>query len=271
MLQVDREGREDDHSSYYFGHSSLALVGHTNCLYKHRQGLRRLFTIPPHNLSSVVVFVVSFNMFPRRVLPPCLLLFVSLFVVHLVDAQTLRMRPLSIGSTKPAAEVIIPLGTASGRRAPTRRASAARAVNSIPTITKPKVPRPLMAWTRPKVSKAKVLPKRKPLVPLRSVRESAARFPIRKSLPITSEASPSPFAFQFESAGEKGTKLARKEASDASGKITGSYMLHDAVNGHRRLVTYVADNSGFRAQVITNEPGTKTSWPANVVLKSTAS
>ncbi|GBM23302.1 Cuticle protein 14 isoform a [Araneus ventricosus] len=46
----------------------------------------------------------------------------------------------------------------------------------------------------------------------------------------------------------------RKEAGDSLGNKVGSYGLHDA-DGRARVVNYVADGAGFRADVHTNEPG----------------
>ncbi|GFV41568.1 cuticle protein 14 isoform a [Trichonephila clavipes] len=46
----------------------------------------------------------------------------------------------------------------------------------------------------------------------------------------------------------------RKEAGDTLGNKVGSYGLHDA-DGRARVVNYVADSAGFRADVHTNEPG----------------
>ncbi|XP_015785102.1 adult-specific rigid cuticular protein 15.7 [Tetranychus urticae] len=47
----------------------------------------------------------------------------------------------------------------------------------------------------------------------------------------------------------------RSEQGDAFGRKTGSYALSDA-DGRQRIVSYVADETGFRASIQTNEPGT---------------
>ena len=47
----------------------------------------------------------------------------------------------------------------------------------------------------------------------------------------------------------------RSESGDAFGRKTGSYALSDA-DGRQRIVSYVADETGFRASIQTNEPGT---------------
>ena len=38
--------------------------------------------------------------------------------------------------------------------------------------------------------------------------------------------------------------------------------------GIQRIVQYVADHLGFRAKVITNEPGTANQHPAGVIMES---
>ncbi|GIY27510.1 cuticle protein 14 isoform a [Caerostris darwini] len=58
----------------------------------------------------------------------------------------------------------------------------------------------------------------------------------------------------------------RKEAGDTLGNKVGSYGLHDA-DGRARVVNYVADSAGFRADVHTNEPGVDpTQDPADVTV-----
>lgn len=74
----------------------------------------------------------------------------------------------------------------------------------------------------------------------------------------------SPYAFGYQAEGS-----ARQESADASGKVTGSYQVVNE-DGSVRLVKYVADENGFRADIDTNEPGTKSDNPADVTLKSAA-
>lgn len=52
-------------------------------------------------------------------------------------------------------------------------------------------------------------------------------------------------------------KHTRQESGDGHGNVQGSYSYQDAL-GNRRVVNYVADHHGFRAQVRTNEPGKNT-------------
>ena len=71
-----------------------------------------------------------------------------------------------------------------------------------------------------------------------------------------------PFNFEYSSTDEYGTKLSRQESGDENGVVRGSYSYTDA-NGLFREVEYIADASGFRATVKTNEPGTLSSNPAD--------
>ena len=77
-------------------------------------------------------------------------------------------------------------------------------------------------------------------------------------------AAPSPYSFGYEAEGS-----ARQESADASGKVSGSYKVVNE-DGSIRLVKYIADENGFRADIDTNEPGTKSDNPADVTLKSAA-
>lgn len=63
----------------------------------------------------------------------------------------------------------------------------------------------------------------------------------------------SPYKFGFDDR-HNGGRVARHEEYDGTGRVTGFYTIEDP-DGRRRLVKYVADENGFRAQVLTNEPG----------------
>ncbi|KAI2796368.1 hypothetical protein BLOT_015820 [Blomia tropicalis] len=67
------------------------------------------------------------------------------------------------------------------------------------------------------------------------------------------EGPPRPFSFGFMSMANDGTQ-SRQESQDASGKVTGSYEIVDA-QGITRRVEYWADDSGFHAEIKSNEPG----------------
>ncbi|CAN7996626.1 unnamed protein product, partial [Ixodes hexagonus] len=85
---------------------------------------------------------------------------------------------------------------------------------------------------------------------------------------ITTQA-PRPYSFAYDNTDEFGTRLAQEESGDANNNKVGSYSYTDAA-GIFRTVKYVADADGFRATVETNEPGTKTSSPADAPVRSTA-
>ncbi|XP_065296191.1 uncharacterized protein [Dermacentor albipictus] len=82
--------------------------------------------------------------------------------------------------------------------------------------------------------------------------------------------SPMPYGFKYEAYGDDGGGHTREESADESGRVVGSYTIFSP-EGYLRRVFYEADENGFRARVETNEPGTKTSNPADVTIVSTAS
>ncbi|XP_037578468.1 collagen alpha-2(I) chain [Dermacentor silvarum] len=66
---------------------------------------------------------------------------------------------------------------------------------------------------------------------------------------------PGGYSFGYSHAhGAGGGASWRKESADAAGNVIGSYGLKD-VDGRVRLVTYVANQDGFQANVQSNEPG----------------
>ncbi|GFX41227.1 cuticle protein 16.8 [Trichonephila clavipes] len=77
--------------------------------------------------------------------------------------------------------------------------------------------------------------------------------------------APQPFDFGYETNDHYGTTTFRKENGDGQGRVQGSYGYKD-LNGIERVVEYVADEHGYRADIKTNEPGTESQNPANVVL-----
>ncbi|XP_015907678.1 cuticle protein 14-like [Parasteatoda tepidariorum] len=56
-----------------------------------------------------------------------------------------------------------------------------------------------------------------------------------------------------------------REKGYANGTRTGSYG-YTTRNGLIRIVTYIADKDGYRAEVLTNEPGVGTQQPSNVTI-----
>ncbi|XP_040067750.2 cuticle protein 16.8-like [Ixodes scapularis] len=80
---------------------------------------------------------------------------------------------------------------------------------------------------------------------------------------------PQPYSFGYDNTDEFGTRLTRQETGDEFNGKVGSYSYTDAAGVHR-TVNYIADAAGFRANVDTNEPGTKTSEPADAATVSAA-
>lgn len=72
-----------------------------------------------------------------------------------------------------------------------------------------------------------------------------------------------PYSFSYNVISENGAQITRKEESDGHGRIVGFYTIQDS-DGRNRIVHYVADEKGFRAQVHTNEQGTESHKPAFV-------
>ncbi|XP_077552969.1 cuticle protein 10.9-like [Haemaphysalis longicornis] len=83
------------------------------------------------------------------------------------------------------------------------------------------------------------------------------------------EYPPQPYSFSYDNTDEFGTRLTREETGDANNFKVGSYSYTDAT-GVTRTVKYTADATGFHATVETNEPGTKSSSPADVLYTSSA-
>lgn len=81
---------------------------------------------------------------------------------------------------------------------------------------------------------------------------------------------PQPYNFGYDNVDENGTRAFHNEAGDASNAKKGSYGYSD-YNGLFRSVNYVADASGYRATVDTNEPGTKAESSADAVFNANPS
>jgi len=71
------------------------------------------------------------------------------------------------------------------------------------------------------------------------------------------------YAFGYNEGHPSGATF-RKE-SGSHGVVTGSYGLSDA-DGRQRIVNYVADAAGFRADIKTNEPGVEPKDPAHTAI-----
>lgn len=81
---------------------------------------------------------------------------------------------------------------------------------------------------------------------------------------------PQPYTFSYDITNDFGTRLSQTESGDENNVKTGTYSYSEAT-GIFRNVNYIADKDGFRATIDTNEPGTKSSAPADVVINSQAS
>ncbi|XP_013793789.1 cuticle protein 10.9-like, partial [Limulus polyphemus] len=79
---------------------------------------------------------------------------------------------------------------------------------------------------------------------------------------------PTPHSFSYVAPADGGFS-ARQEVGDGYGNVRGTYKLSDP-DGRFRKVQYTAGPEGFRAQVYTNEPGTKSESPADVNFQSSA-
>lgn len=98
---------------------------------------------------------------------------------------------------------------------------------------------------------------------------AAQRFPPGRPGPGGGEVyAPIPYAFNYDSTDAEGTHT-HEESGDGNGRVTGKYTLSLA-DGRTRTVTYVADENGYRAQVVTNEQGTESKNPADVEIQSSA-
>ncbi|KAM7301845.1 cuticle protein 10.9-like isoform X2 [Ixodes scapularis] len=86
---------------------------------------------------------------------------------------------------------------------------------------------------------------------------------------VVEEYPPQPYSFAYDNTDEFGTRIAHEESADSNNARVGSYTYSDA-SGIARTVKYTADASGFHATVETNEPGTKSSAPADVQYASSA-
>lgn len=66
-----------------------------------------------------------------------------------------------------------------------------------------------------------------------------------------------------------GTGASSRREEQINGVVRGSYSLNDA-DGRHRIVTYIADEAGFRAHIQTNEPGVEPKDSADVLINKPA-
>ncbi|KFM64845.1 Cuticle protein 10.9, partial [Stegodyphus mimosarum] len=87
--------------------------------------------------------------------------------------------------------------------------------------------------------------------------------------PQAPQYQPIPYSFNYVAEGEDGGSSSHQESGDGAGRVSGSYSVND-LEGHARLVEYVADKNGFRANIRSNEPGIISAAPADDVIESAA-
>lgn len=75
------------------------------------------------------------------------------------------------------------------------------------------------------------------------------------------------YAFGYNEDHSTGGTFRREQGGP--GVMVGSYGLRDA-DGRNRVVNYVADAAGFRANIQTNEPGVEPKDPASVLINKAA-
>lgn len=71
------------------------------------------------------------------------------------------------------------------------------------------------------------------------------------------------YNFGYDESHATGASSRREE--QVNGVVRGSYALNDA-DGRRRIVHYIADDNGFRANIETNEPGVEAKDPADILI-----
>ncbi|OQR79643.1 cuticular protein-like, partial [Tropilaelaps mercedesae] len=94
---------------------------------------------------------------------------------------------------------------------------------------------------------------------------------VRNRAPLGTEENygpPEPFEFTYASQDEEGSHTHNQQGSN-NGRITGEYEIQ-LTDGRSRVVKYYADDSGFYADVATNELGTEGKNPADVIIRSSA-
>ncbi|XP_018495800.1 pro-resilin-like [Galendromus occidentalis] len=77
-----------------------------------------------------------------------------------------------------------------------------------------------------------------------------------------------PYSFSYSAQDTDGSHSHQQQA-DSRNRVTGQYSIMMA-DGRMRIVKYVADENGFRAQIVTNEQGTESKNPADVTIQSSA-
>ncbi|XP_022656690.1 uncharacterized protein LOC111248483 isoform X1 [Varroa destructor] len=79
--------------------------------------------------------------------------------------------------------------------------------------------------------------------------------------------TPMPYSFQYSANDPEGSHS--HSATSDGNTVTGEYSIQLA-DGRMRTVKYTADENGYRAEIVTNELGTESKNPADVIIKSSA-
>lgn len=78
-----------------------------------------------------------------------------------------------------------------------------------------------------------------------------------------------PYSFSYSAQDPEGGSHSHQQQADSRNRVTGQYSIMGA-DGRMRTVKYVADENGFRAEIVTNEQGTESKNPADVTIQSSA-
>lgn len=82
----------------------------------------------------------------------------------------------------------------------------------------------------------------------------------------TKDLRPKPFHYNYEVTDEDGNVHSETRSQDASGKMTGSFLMN-LINGLFRRARYEADDTGgFRIVIESNEPGMGSDSPADATF-----
>jgi len=79
---------------------------------------------------------------------------------------------------------------------------------------------------------------------------------------------PEPYQYAYKTDDAEGSS-SHEQSTDGTGRVQGKYTI-DLADGRSRTVTYWADETGFHADIITNELGTESKNPADVTIQSSA-
>lgn len=131
------------------------------------------------------------------------------------------------------------------------------------TVALAPVARPLTIRAQPPIIAPQVIAAPQPA---RVIIQQAPR-PVFTSVSEEISGPAEPYTFGYQTSDEEGNQASRQETSDGSGNVRGSYSYTD-IQGLNRIVDYIADDGGYRANIRTNEPGTANANPADVKIQA---